>query len=488
LALKRHAEWERALFVSRQVTFYTASLIGAGSYMIAMATIAFLIRSAGGEWGPHLQVLFLLLAVLLLVVVLFSGSIRARFKVFIVKHFYRHKYDYRQEWLRLTASLGRSDDFRQLLASALSGVARIVESECAALWLTRDGVKYERVESIGRDSIGDSVYGREHPIVTFLTSQGWVIDSAEYARDPDLYGTAFGAVDEGKLPNDSITVPLDCQGTLQGFVVLLRPPHTKALNFEDHDILKTAGRQVAVVLAQALAQEQLAETRQFEAVNKLTTFLMHDLKNLIAQQELVVGNAQRFRHRPEFVDDAIATVKSGVERMRRVLEQLQRTARSEATGSRVDVSKVLMEVRSHCADRQPVPTMSVPTSAVWVNIERDKLASVLTHLIRNAQDATPANGRIEVTLERAAEDLLISVTDSGRGMDYAFIRDRLFRPFDTTKGAGGMGIGAYQVRHVVRSAGGDVDVQSELGVGTTFRVRLPIAKDNNALRVNNPAA
>jgi putative PEP-CTERM system histidine kinase len=215
---------------------------------------------------------------------------------------------------------------------------------------------------------------------------------------------------------------------------------------------------------------------------------MHDLKNLIAQQELVVGNAQRFRHRPEFVDDAIATVKSGVERMRKVLEQLQGTARSESAGSRVDVSKVLMEVRSHCADRMPVPTMNVPSSAVWVNIERDKFASVLTHLIRNAQDATPADGRIEVILQRAADELLISVIDSGRGMDHGFIRDRLFRPFDTTKGAGGMGIGAYQVRHVVRSAGGDVEVQSELGVGTTFRVRLPIAKDNNALRLNNPAA
>jgi putative PEP-CTERM system histidine kinase len=242
---------------------------------------------------------------------------------------------------------------------------------------------------------------------------------------------------------------------------------------------------VAVVLAQALAQERLAETRQFEAVNKLTTFLMHDLKNLIAQQDLVVANAQRFRHRPEFIDDAITTVKSGVERMRKVLDQLQRAARKEPQWSRVDVAKVLMEVRSQCADRKPVPSIELPTGAVWVRIDRERLASVFTHLIRNAQDATPPDGRIEVRVERAGDNVSIRIADNGRGMDPAFVRDRLFRPFDSTKGAQGMGIGAYQARDIVRAAGGEVDVCSEPGAGTVFDVRLPVER---AQPVEEPAA
>jgi putative PEP-CTERM system histidine kinase len=295
-------------------------------------------------------------------------------------------------------------------------------------------------------------------------------------REPELYQTAFGDPEQGLLPRDSLIVPLDCQGRLQGFAVLQKPAGVGRLNFEDHDILKTAGKQVAVAIAQALALERLAETRQFEAINKMTTFLMHDLKNVIAQQQLVVSNAGRFRHRPEFFDDAIATIRSGVERMRRVLDQLQVPPTVELRGSRSEGSRVLMEVRSHCADRQPVPQIEFPQSAVWVGMDRDKLASILGHLIRNAQDATPPDGYVRIGLSVADGTAVFSIADSGCGMDEVFVRDRLFRPFDSTKGARGMGIGAYQVRDIVRSAGGDVEVKSAPGAGTTFRVRLPLVQ------------
>jgi putative PEP-CTERM system histidine kinase len=484
IAIKRQREWQRELFVSRHVVFYTASLVGVGAYLMVMGIIAYVIRAAGGEWGVLLQSLFLLLALIVLVVTLFSAGIRARTKVFLVKHFYRNKYDYRDEWLRLTGSLGRSGGLRELVASGLHGIARIVSSPAGALWLTTDEQRYERMDVLGTAEIGEPSYDRNHAMLTFLAAKGWVIDSDEYAREPDLYGNAFGPPIDRVLPPSSICVPLDCQGKLQGFVVL-RAQANARLNFEDHDILKTAGRQVAVVLAQALAQERLAETRQFEALNKLATFLMHDLKNLIAQQELVVANAQRFRHRPEFIDDAIATVRSGVERMKKVMEQLQRAGHKDASRSRVDVAKVLLEVRSQCADRAPVPTVNVPDGGFWVTMGRDDLASVVTHLIRNAQDATPPEGSIDVEVVNDGRKVVITVVDSGRGMTPEFIRDRLFRPFDTTKGVQGMGIGAYQVRDVVRSAGGDVEVQSEVGVGTRFRISLPATDD---MPVRRPAA
>src|SRR6185503_17143261 len=163
-------------------------------------------------------------------------------------------------------------------------------------------------------------------LVKFLSSTGWVIDSEEYAQEPDRYGTAFGSPAEALLPKNSLVVPLDRQGYLQGFVVLRKPAGLRSLNFEDHDIFKTAGRQVAAVLAQALVQEKLAETRQFEALNRLTAFLMHDLKNIVAQQELVVANAQRFGHRADFIEDAFKTIRGGTERIKKVLEQLANAA------------------------------------------------------------------------------------------------------------------------------------------------------------------
>lgn len=473
IALKRQSEWESELFVSRQVVFYTATFVAVGGYLLAMGAVGYVIRAVGGQWGLVLELAFLVAAIAILAIVLFSSSIRARAKVFLIKHFYRNKYDYRHEWLQLTSALTGAGDSRALAASALAGIARIVGSRDGSLWISTDAGQYEEAARLDGKKLSDGRYEPHHPAVAFLREHGWVVDTEEYGREPDRYGNAFGDPNGNLLPPASLLVPLDCQGVLQGFVVLSKPSGAEELNFEDHDILKTAGRQVAVVLAQARAQEQLTATRQFEAVNKLVTFMMHDLKNVVAQQELVVANAQRFGHRADFFADAISTIRSGAERMRKLLDQLKSAAHAEPRRSRADATKVLMEVRSYCADREPVPQLEIGETAAWVDMDRDKLASVLTHVIRNAQDATPATGQITIRLERAGAEWVVTITDSGAGMDPAFVRDRLFKPFDSTKGAKGMGIGAYQVREILRAAGGDVDVLSTVGVGTTFNLRLP---------------
>ena len=475
LGVRRQSGWERELAVSRHVVFYTASLLGVGAYLFAMGLVAYVIRAFGSQWSLPLDLLFLTAGIGVLLATLFSTSIRARFKAFLIKHFYRTKYDYREAWLRLTQSLSKTGDLQQSAASGLEGLARIIGSADADLWLERDDHRYDWLVSLGGAPAATGHYDREHPLVKFLSSTGWVIDSEEYADEPDRYGTAFGSPDEGLLPPNSLVVPLDRQGYLQGFVVLRKPAGLRSLNFEDHDILKTAGRQVAAVLAQALVQEKLTETRQFEALNRLTAFLMHDLKNIVAQQELVVANAQRFKHREDFIDDAFKTIHGGTERIKKVLAELASASRTKPTVGRVDLSKILMEVRSQCADRAPIPELDPQAQAAWVRMDRDELASALLHLVRNAQDATPPDGRISVGLSRKPTEFVVTVVDTGCGMDEAFVRDRLFRPFDSTKGQVGMGIGAYQARHIVRRAGGELEVKSARGRGTTFVVRLPAA-------------
>lgn len=483
LATKRQPEWERELFVSRRIAFYSASVIGVGCYLLSMAVVAYVIRALGGQWALGLQIVFLFAAVALLFAVLLSADIKARFKVFLVKHFYRNKYDYREEWLRLTDALGVSGETRALAASALRGIARIIGSERGELWLAREHPgPYVWTASLTpeADATPDEAYAEDHPLVRFLATRGWVVDSAQYALEPGRYDGAFGDPAAGALPANAVVVPLDCRGSLLGFVVLERRRELDAFDFEDHDILKTAGRQVATVLAQALAQEQLAETRQFEAMNKLSTFLMHDLKNAITQQELVVVNAQRFSHRPEFVDDAMETIRSAVERMKHVLEQLKGSPDALPATHRANVTQVLREVATRCAGHRPVVRMDASAAPIWASIEREKLTSALTHLVRNAQDATPPDGSVDVDLAQDGERLSISVIDTGCGMDRAFIRERLFRPFDSTKGAKGMGIGAYQAREDIRAAGGDLRVTSEPGAGTRVLITIPLTIGSRA--------
>jgi putative PEP-CTERM system histidine kinase len=184
---------------------------------------------------------------------------------------------------------------------------------------------------------------------------------------------------------------------------------------------------------------------------------MHDLKNLIAQQTLVVQNAARHRDNPRFIDDAISTIENSVRRMSRLLEQLRRGETMSA------------------ADREPAPVLGTADTSLEVLVSPERLGVVLEHVIRNAQDATPPEGRVEVEVRRAEQRAIIAVADTGRGMDSAFIRERLFRPFHTTKGSAGMGIGAFQTREFARMSGGEVHVESEPGKGTCFLIALPLA-------------
>jgi putative PEP-CTERM system histidine kinase len=232
---------------------------------------------------------------------------------------------------------------------------------------------------------------------------------------------------------------------------------------------------VAAHLAQYEADQRLAEAKQFEAFNRLTAFVMHDLKNLIAQQSLVVKNAARHKNNPAFFEDAIATIENSVARMSKLLQQLQS---GEATGrrSRVRLTAALQDAVDRCRGRSPDPRLVGMDERLHASLDRDRFATVTAHLVRNAQEATTGEGRVEIRLSREGDQAVIVIEDDGCGMDAEFIRTRLFRPFDSTKGSKGMGIGAYQARMFVMESGGTMDVSSEPGRGTCITIRLPLAE------------
>jgi putative PEP-CTERM system histidine kinase len=201
---------------------------------------------------------------------------------------------------------------------------------------------------------------------------------------------------------------------------------------------------------------------------------MHDLKNVIAQQSLLIENSAKHKQNPAFIDDVIETVKGSVYRMRRILEHLRQN-QVQQRSERVELGKLIMQAASQCADRKPEPIVQLCDNQVWVRADHDRLLMALCHAIRNAQDASRQDAEVRVTVSCTSARCEIHVIDSGVGMTEAFIRDRLFRPFDSTKGTQGMGIGAYQIRETVRGLGGDVRVISEPERGTCLVLELPRA-------------
>jgi putative PEP-CTERM system histidine kinase len=207
----------------------------------------------------------------------------------------------------------------------------------------------------------------------------------------------------------------------------------------------------------------------------MTAFLIHDLKNIMAQQSLLVQNAARHKHNPTFIDDAVATIQMSLERMSRALRQLKFGAMGDKP-SATDLREVVADAVERCRPFAPLPELDSPPAAVRVLADRERLAFGLTHLIRNAQQAASATGSVKVRLHLEPVAAVIEVTDNGPGMSESFVRQRLFRPFDSTSPEVGMGIGAFQLRETVRAIGGTVSVHTEQGRGASFQVRIPLAE------------
>jgi putative PEP-CTERM system histidine kinase len=474
IAARRNPEWSVVVFVSRQVVFYTTTFMAAGIYLVVMAMGGYYVREVGGSWGRVGQIIFFAGAAVVLASLLASSTLRRHAQVFINKHFYRNKYDYRIEWLRFISTLSSTEE-EDVRRTAVRAMAQIFSSPGGVLLLLDETQRYfvphaawpMRSDSI--PGLGNVAVDEELP--QFLRRSQWIIDTHEYRRAPDIYGNIGLPAWLQSNPELRVISPLVQLDQLVGFVVLYDPPPPFELNYEDRDLLRTVGRHVATHIAQHDADRKLAESRQFEAYNRLTAFMMHDLKNAVAQLKLIVANSERHKRNPEFIDDAIGTIANTVERMTRLIEQL-RGAPAVERASQVDLREIAAEAVARCAMRPPGPTLeSSGPAPVMANPER--LIAIVEHIIRNAQDATGESGTVRVTIEASAADIVLVVRDTGSGMDAEFVRDRLFRPFDSTKGAKGMGIGAYQVREYVQALGGSVEVQSSPGLGTRFAVTLP---------------
>jgi putative PEP-CTERM system histidine kinase len=473
----RSPSWAPGLFLSRQVVFYTTTLIAAGVYLFIVGLIGYYIQNLNLEWGPTAQLVFFAAAVLVFLIFLLSDQTRARIRVFIAKHFFENKYDYREEWLRLITTLTGSENKLPLKKRAIKAVGDILDVRSGVLWYRdSNGECFLPDEGWGVGTEGQSVRV-DHPLLRFLQKSGWIIDIRELHVDPEKYQDLDLKDIERYFPGAAFICPLVHEDDLVGFITLGKPHTPVKLNFEDHDLLKTVGHQIAGYLEQANVADKLSESKQFEAFNKLTAYIMHDLKNAIAQQSLVVENAEKHKRNPEFIDDAIETISGSVVRMKRVISHL-RQGKVDLLQQKVDVPTILRRAVKVSSDRTPSPILLVPDFDVNVEADEDRLFMAVCHAIRNAQDATQESGSISVSGAIEDHRFVIRVSDTGVGMDAEFVRDHLFKPFESSKGAEGMGIGAYQIQETIRAAGGEVYVESEPGKGTTFSLILPVTDRN----------
>lgn len=472
LSSNRSRDWASKIRLSQKAAFHSATLLVSGLYLLFMAGVGYYVRYFGGEWGRALQLGLLFVAFLGLGVLAFSGSMRAKLRVQVGKHFFSYRYDYREEWLKFTQTLSAQGSPQAMGLHVIRGLADMLESPAGALWLRDVGKQsYSQVARWNMPEANVTEDGASS-FCHFLVESGWVINLEEYRCFAKRYEGLQLPEWVSVIPNAWLIVPLQVGNEMIGFVVLASARTRVDVNWEVNDLLKTAGRQAAAFLAQMQATEALLEARKFDAFNRMSAFVVHDLKNIVTQLSLMLRNAEKHRNNPEFQEDMLMTVEHAVERMRQLMLQLREGATPPGTPVGVDLASIIERIRKSKASQGRLVTTEV-VDPLKTRGHEERLERVIGHVVQNALDATDIGGQVWVKLERQGGQACLEIGDTGQGMSADFIRERLFKPFQTTKQAG-MGIGAYESFQYVQELGGKILVDSEVGSGTRVTMLLPL--------------
>ncbi len=460
---------------SRAVAFQSVSLLLIGGYLVALVAASQWLALAGSNYAASLQLAFVSAAAIAAMVVLPSRRLRGWLRVTVAKHLFQHRYDYRSEWLRFTRTIGEnSGDRASLEERVIRALADITDSPAGLLLTPSETGPFELAACWQWPMADVPSEALDPAAVRAIEARAYVadLDALRAGRTDPVTAPSLPAW-LLLQPRAWALVPLLHYERLVGAVVLARPSYARALDWEDFDLLRVAGQQLASYLAEHASQAALAEGARFDDFHRRIAFVMHDIKNLASQMALLARNAEQHAENPEFRADMLLTLRNSADKLNALLARLSRYgATAIETLSPVRADLVAQTVVEQLRTNHPVTL--VEREPVEVSAERGSLEQVLLHLVQNAMDASRADSPVFVRVASEGLNGVIEVTDSGTGMSPEFVRRRLFKPFDSTK-QGGFGIGAYEARELVRAMQGRLDVESREGLGTRFTVRLPRA-------------
>lgn len=474
VAVKRIKSWGINVYVSRDIVLQSSLLLAAGIYLCILAVVGYYLSFVGGNWSTLLQVVFVVAGSALLGTLMFSHELRRKGRVFIEKHFFANTFDYREKWVGLSRELRQIEFARNNTAHVClqAWCHAIGYSHGAILRVQNDG--FALLASQGKFRFDAPEQAAASAMLGALRNRYWLFDLTD-TKDPQAQQVLQQSAVQSSQLSFSIMLPIYQHATLWGLCLLGAESSEKLkLNWELRDYLSAVSEQISSYLFMDEASRHLSENAQFAAFSRMSAFVVHDLKNVKAQIDMLLKNAEKHRHNPDFVDDAFDTIGAMQSRLQHMLSQLMQKQPNQQQKKLTNVAALLEKLLSErCQQRQPYPVLQVLNDAELA-IDAERFSNVLFHLIDNAQSATAADGAVTICINSDGRQLEIQIRDTGCGMTAEFIRDRLFKPFDTTKGNAGMGIGAYDALTFVEQSGGKLLVNSIPGSGTTFTILLPL--------------
>ena len=460
--------------LSRAATFQSLSLVVLIGYLILMMSVSRAVEFAGGGWLEFAELSLLAAMSVAALILLPSARARGWVNVMVQKHLFQHRYDYREEWLRFTATVsGGQAPLEQRVIKAMADIG----GAPAGMLLLRDAERLspagtwnwtppEEAPEEGWSGLIALLERTAHIIEFTGISGGELQARGDRARMPGLFDD---------MPEAWAGIPLIHNGRLVGLVVIAHPAARRALDWEDFDLFRAAGRQAASYIAEAQTMDALAQAQRFDEFNRRFAFIMHDIKNLVSQLSLVARNAERHADNPAFRADMALTLQSSVKKMNDMLARIAPGAKSDrgALSPRpINLQQVLGPVAE--AKKRLHPVALSGDARILALADPVALDQAVTHLVQNGIDASPSEAPVHIDFASRDGQAVIEVRDQGCGMSAEFIRARLFQPFVSTKD-GGFGIGAHEARALIEQMGGRIEVDSRPGAGSRFTIKLRLA-------------
>jgi putative PEP-CTERM system histidine kinase len=458
---------------SRKIVFHTAALIVIGVLFQGAALAAFYVKTYGGDNAAVLSIILGFAAVIAVAVAISSSSVRSRLRLFISENFFSYKFDYRLEWNRFIRALATSEEEDTSLR-VLRTLAETLDSPGGALWVLRD--RWRQFMPVANWSYRTElipITPGEPCLSEFENEDCAYLELARDEKSPaaQLWHT--------RHPSAWLAVPLRYRSSLVGVAVLNHPRAARKLDWEDKNLISLIALQLAATLVQGETAQALADARQLQDFNKRFAFIIHDTKNAIGQLSLLVRNVEQHGHDQEFRKDMILTLRHSVQKLQELLAQLKGDGGAKKpgapAGTSVDVTALVSDFVTEKQRLGLNVVMKDGAAPVFAAInDQQAFLRVLEHVVTNATEATPPGSSVKVGVSAAGSSAKIAVDDAGPGMTQQFIANELFRPLRTTKGTG-FGIGAYQAREIMTDLGGEIDVRSKVGEGTSVALSLPLA-------------
>ncbi|AMY12956.1 Sensor protein ZraS [Luteitalea pratensis] len=480
LAYARNGFGSLDVYPSRAVLRSSLTVLLVGGYLFIVGVLAQSVRRFGGAESFQVQAFIVLIGMAGLAVLLLSDRLRQRLQALVGRHFGKAQHDSTRLWADLSRRLAAVTDERRLAAATATLTASTFDVLAVSVWLgdTSSGrVRFAAATAPSGTAVKDD------------GAPGWAEMAAGLARQPAPFD--LEAVDAPwaealrQLCPSTFTsggprwcVPLRSAERVRGAIVLADRVNGVPYSSEEAELLQCLGDQTASALENLHLGDEVARGRELEAFRSMSAFFVHDLKNATASLNLMLKNLPVHFDDPAFRADALRGISNTVTRIDGLIERL--TSLREQPGVRlapVPLDGVLDEAVAEMGQTAVGVERDVKSILPPILADRDQLRSVVTNLLLNARDAMAGRaGSIRVSAYTADERVVLVIADNGCGMTPAFIRDSLFRPFQSTKSRG-LGIGMFQARRVIEAQGGWIDVESQQGVGTTVRIILPAAEE-----------